>query len=759
MSLPPVSRPSKYLWASPGPFPGHMASLTLFPGHGEALPPVQRHLASLALPFPGHQARIPHLSRDTSRVSPASSRSTWQTSPTGPEKPGEPHLPTMPGTCSRPRPRVPRHLVSLTCPPVPGNMAGLARPSQDTCRASPAMCPGKPAEPRPPRVPGHQANLARYRSRDTSRVSPAHSQGAGDPRTPLLRNLSQDTWRPRPPVPGHLPSLTAICPRTPAEPRPPRDPGCLAELARPPRDTWRVPPAHPGTPGGPHPPAPGCMAGLACLSRDTWRASPARPRTPAEPRPPRVPGRLAELARPPRNAWQGPTCPSRDAFTDLTRPPQDAWRASLAHPRAPGEPRPLLRSRDSFWSFTVSSTNDDIRKGIIAHFAPDGVDVDFKLLEEKKSTKTVVDDDFKWFKSQGKISTLENWQEGHNVNVLRDTGSSQSLILRKAIPGGNIVASESKFAVVDTLPIPEVDVVLANDLAQGPPNFELPFSLAVDASDQGQVTVRRRRETRVHPGRLVANSRAPKPPREPRLRLPHARSGTHGDLSHPPQDAMAGLAHPSRDTWRASPTHPRTPARDTWRTSPARPRMPGGPCPATCPETPAESRQAQCREPRWNSPARPGTPGGSHLPVPGRMADLTRPPQDTCRALPTRPRTPGGPRPPVPGHLAGLAHLSWDTWQASPARPGMRGGSHPPVPGCLAGLPRPSRDAWWASPMHPLTPGGSPPPVPGHLAGLPCPSQDAWWASPARPVTPGGPRPRVPGCLEGLASPSRDACP
>ncbi|XP_068240074.1 uncharacterized protein [Palaemon carinicauda] len=112
------------------------------------------------------------------------------------------------------------------------------------------------------------------------------------------------------------------------------------------------------------------------------------------------------------------------------------------------------------------------------------------------NNKQIVDDDFKWFKSQGKISTLESWQEGHNVNVLRDTGSSQSLILRKAIPVGSkwlnehklikgvgnewiscpvvelyffsdIVAREAKFAVVDTLPIPEVDVVLANDLAQG----------------------------------------------------------------------------------------------------------------------------------------------------------------------------------------------------------------------------------------------------------------------------------------------------
>ncbi|XP_068203542.1 uncharacterized protein [Palaemon carinicauda] len=115
------------------------------------------------------------------------------------------------------------------------------------------------------------------------------------------------------------------------------------------------------------------------------------------------------------------------------------------------------------------------------------------------NNKQEVDDDFKWFKSQGKISTLESWQECHNVNVLRDTGSSQSLILRKAIPVGSnwlnehklikgvgngwiscpvvelyffsdIVAREAKFAVVDTLPIPEVDVVLANDLAQGKVN-------------------------------------------------------------------------------------------------------------------------------------------------------------------------------------------------------------------------------------------------------------------------------------------------
>ncbi|XP_064100281.1 uncharacterized protein LOC135211112 [Macrobrachium nipponense] len=268
--------------------------------------------------------------------------------------------------------------------------------------------------------------------------------------------------------------------------------------------------------------------------------------------------------------------------------------------------------------FTVSSNNDDIRKGIIAHFALDGVDVDFKLLEEeidedcevvklrlkldlKKlefedeqkrrehelsmeqlEKKLEFEDEQKRREHELSMKQLENEQQkrDHELELARLTGSRSPIsgnedsrmlkyvpkfdesdvveffiafekvaanfkwsedrwafvaqtafsgkalkawaslsledsqdyakvkeaILRiyEMVPEAyrvkfrdsrkssnqtfvefaremekhfenwlrssdvkNIVASESKFAVVDTLPIPEVDVVLANDLAQG----------------------------------------------------------------------------------------------------------------------------------------------------------------------------------------------------------------------------------------------------------------------------------------------------
>ncbi|XP_068246894.1 uncharacterized protein [Palaemon carinicauda] len=246
--------------------------------------------------------------------------------------------------------------------------------------------------------------------------------------------------------------------------------------------------------------------------------------------------------------------------------------------------------------FTLSSTNDDIRKGIIAHLVQDGVDVDFKLLEEEIDEdcevvklrlkldlkKLEFEDEQKQREHELSMKQLENEQQkrDHELELARLTGSqspisgnedsrmlkyvpkfdesdvveffiafekvaanfnwsedkwafmAQTAFSGKALKAwaslsledskdyakvkeavlriyemvpeayrvkfrdsrkssnqtfvefaremekhfenwlrssdvNYIVAREAKFAVVDTLPIPEVDVVLANDLAQG----------------------------------------------------------------------------------------------------------------------------------------------------------------------------------------------------------------------------------------------------------------------------------------------------
>ena len=120
------------------------------------------------------------------------------------------------------------------------------------------------------------------------------------------------------------------------------------------------------------------------------------------------------------------------------------------------------------------------------------------LLSCMKNDYSCVEEGYKEFLSKGQVSSCVD-SKLREVNVLRDTGALQSLILRSALPfdyeerkteyillGGfpNTVSScplESLFlkskwfnglvrlAVVDVLPMKGVDVIIANDIAVGSP--------------------------------------------------------------------------------------------------------------------------------------------------------------------------------------------------------------------------------------------------------------------------------------------------
>ncbi|XP_064109706.1 basic proline-rich protein-like [Macrobrachium nipponense] len=210
------------------------------------------------------------------------------------------------------------------CPPIPGLVAGPARPSQDiglppgpgpsrNAVGTPLVpgSPGHPVQPPPPAHPGTRVSGPAppfpamgegggHRGRASPRPIPDPWQGPPLPsglgtkrqglRLPSLGHVAgpyppclsrDDVARPHP---GLYPSGPQLSQDTywalPARPKTRRAP-------RPPvPDTWRAPPTCPRKRGGPRPPVPGHMAGLACLSRDAWRASPTCPGTRGGPQPP-----------------------------------------------------------------------------------------------------------------------------------------------------------------------------------------------------------------------------------------------------------------------------------------------------------------------------------------------------------------------------------------------------------------------------------------------------------------------------------------